>query len=148
MSKVETDIVRQALETTKGIAPKQREEVLRKLKEQIEQEAAEKEEKAPAVKKEFVIIVSDPKGALKAYSDGVVGWVVQIEEGEAPQTALEKLHAACYDHNAGHGKKMPIQTIGEACETLKPKETKEHKLWIKTKEAVLVISTDNKLPSN
>jgi hypothetical protein len=147
MPKVEVEIAKKILER-REVPVCQRNEILQDIKHVLEQEAIEKDMKPKAPKKEFVVIVSDPKGVLKAaYPEGVVGWVVQVEEGEAPQSALARLHQSAYNHNASHkGRKFPVETIGEACETLSAKTTKEHKVWIKTKEAVLVIPTENQIP--
>jgi hypothetical protein len=41
---------------------------------------------------------------------------------------------------------MPIQTIAEACEFGSAKIYKEHKVWVKTKEPVLVLRTNGKVP--
>jgi hypothetical protein len=147
MPKVETEIAA-AIVKRRVTSPEEQTQVLDDLKKVLEQEAAEKEMKPPTLKKEFVFIISDPKNALAAaYPDGIVGWVVQIEEGEAPQSALTKLHAAAYEHNASpKGRKFPVETVGEACETVKAKFFKDAGVWVKTKEAVLVVATDNKIP--
>lgn len=146
MAKVEADIVKKLLERNE-IEVRKRNQVLQDIKHVLEQEAAEKEMKPPVPKKEYVILISDPKCALAAaYLDGVTGWVVQIEEGEPPQSALEKLHAAAYEFNASpKGRKFPVETVGEACDTIKAKTFKDAGIWVKTKEAVLVVATDNKI---
>ena len=38
------------------------------------------------------------------------------------------------------------QTVAEACEFGSAKIYKEHKIWIKTKEPVLIVRSDNKIP--
>jgi len=147
MAKIEVDITRKIIERN-DVEPSKRNQIMQDIKRVLEQEAQEKEMRPPTEKKEFVILISDPKGVIAAaYPQGVVGWVLQIPEGEAPHGALGSLHASAYDHNASpSGRKFPVETIGEACETLPPKITKEHKVWIKNKEAVLVLTTDNILP--
>jgi hypothetical protein len=147
MAKVEVDIAKKILERNE-VEVRKRNQIMQDIKRVLEQEALEKEMKPPTEKKEFVILISDPKGVLAAaYPDGVVGWVLQIPEGEAPHGALGSLHAAAYDHNASpKGRRFPVETIGEACETLSVKTTKEHKVWIKTKIPVLAITTNNILP--
>lgn len=147
MPKVETDIVKSIIERNEVEIPK-RNAILQDIKKVLEQEALEKEMKPKAPKKEFVIIVSDPKGAIAAaYPDGISGWVVQVEEGEAPQIALTKLHAAAYEFNASpKGRKFPVETVGEACESVKAKFFKDAGVWVKTKEPVLVVATDNNIP--
>jgi hypothetical protein len=147
MAKIEVDITKKILER-REVPVRQRNEILQDIKHVLEQEALEKEMKPPTEKKEFVILISDPKGVLNAaYPDGVVGWVLQIPEGDGPHLALDKLTAAAYEHNASpKGRKFPVETIGEACESVSPKILKEHKVWVKTKIPVLAITTNNILP--
>ena len=103
------------------------------------------EEKEPAVKKQFVVVVSDPYGKLT--DADYTGWVVQIPEDENPASALERLHKGAYDYNiTPKGRRMPLNTIAETCEFGSPKIYKEHKIWVKTKEPVLIVRTNNKIP--
>jgi hypothetical protein len=41
---------------------------------------------------------------------------------------------------------QPVQTIGEALESVKSAIFKESGVWVKTREAVLVVRTNNELP--
>lgn len=103
------------------------------------------EEKPPAVKKQFVIVVSNPNETLKGHD--FAGWVVQIPEEESPIVTEGKLQQAAYDFNATkRGRLLPVQTIGEAIENVPSKIFKEHGVWVKTKTPVLVIRTNNELP--
>ena len=62
-------------------------------------------------------------------------------------TAESQIHKAAYDFNqTPKGRRMPVQSIGEACEAVPARIFKEHQLWIKTKEPVLILRTDNKIP--
>jgi hypothetical protein len=118
---------------------------LQSLIERLQDEAEPQSEKTPAVKKQYVILVSDPQGFLieKDFS----GWVLQIPESEHPLTALERIQRSAYDYNASKkGRLMPVQTIGEACESVKPAFFKENDVWVKSKQAVLVVRTNNELP--
>ena len=75
------------------------------------------------------------------------GWVVQIPEDDSPQSALQKLHFGAFDFNiTPKGKKMPIKTIDEAVRFGSAKIFKEHNIWIKNKEPVLMLTTNGKLP--
>lgn len=104
-------------------------------------------EKEPAVKKQFVIVVNDPYGKIGETGFEYQGWVVQIPEDAAPMEALEKLHKGVYDFNlTPKGRRMPIKTIAEACEFGSAKLYKEHKIWVKTKDPVLVLRTNGKIP--
>ena len=103
------------------------------------------EPKEPAIKKQFVILVSDPLGKLAGLD--FVGWVLQIAENESPQTAEQRIHRAAYEFNTTkRGRLLPVQTIGEACENVKAKHFKEQEVWVKTKTPVLVCVTNNEIP--
>jgi hypothetical protein len=116
--------------------------------EDIEQELKvikEENPPAPRVPKQFAIMVSDPEGVLPQAD--LTGWVLQLPEEDAPMTAESQIHKAAYDFNqTPKGRRMPVQSIGEACEAVPARIFKEHHLWIKTKEPVLVLRTDNKIP--
>lgn len=101
-----------------------------------------KEEKAPKSPKEYVLVVSDPEGHI---TKDLVGWAVQIEEGESPHGAVDKIKEAARAFNQSKkGKRMPLTTIGETIEVA-TKFTRESKVWAKNKVPVLVIPTDNKI---
>ena len=103
------------------------------------------EEKPPAVKKQFVILVSDPEGRWPKCD--FVGWVLQIPESESPATTLERIHRSSYDFNTTKkGRLLPVKTVGEAIENVPGKFFKETEVWVKTKTPVLVVKTDNDIP--
>ena len=143
MAKVDIDLVK--VVACQKLNPSDKE--LRAFLTELSQRAEEmKTEREAAVKKQFVFILSDPKGRFKGDTD-YVGWVVQIPEDENPATALEKLHLGAYDFNRTvKGRRYPVGTVAEACEFGSAKIFKEHKIWIKSKEPVLVVRTDGKLP--
>jgi len=100
---------------------------------------------APRVKKQFSILVSDPEGRLEGKD--LTGWVLQLPEDEGLHTVLEQLMRAAYDYNqTPKGRRLPVKSIGEACEAVPPRIFKEYQLWVKTREPVLVLRTDNRLP--
>lgn len=106
---------------------------------------AELEEKPPPVKKQYVMLVSDPEGELEGKD--LVGWVVQIPEEDSVQTANERLIRGAYDFmQTPKGRRLPVQSIGEACEHVSARLFKEHQVWVRTKEPVLLVTTDNKIP--
>jgi hypothetical protein len=122
--------------------------ILRRIVEEmnlaVQPEGAE-DEKPPAVKKQFVIVVSDPEGKLP--KNDFVGWVVQIAENESPSTTLDRIYRSSYDFNTTKkGHLMPVKTVGEAIENVPAKFFKEADVWIKTKTPVLVVKTDNEIP--
>lgn len=111
----------------------------------LEAKAAEKPEKQPQVKKQWVVMVSDPAGKLEGID--LVGWVFQIPEEDSPATTQGRIHEAAYAYNRSkRGRLHPVQTIGEAVENVKGGQFKEQELWVKTKTPVLVLRTDNEIP--
>jgi hypothetical protein len=103
------------------------------------------EEKPPAVKKQNVLLVSDPDGKLP--KTDFVGWVLQIPESESPATTQDRLLKGVYDYNmTKKGQLYPAKTIGEALENVPAKFFKEADLWVRTKTPVLVLRTNNSIP--
>ncbi len=107
------------------------------------------EEKEPKTKKQFVVIVNDPYGKIHELGCDFQGWIVQIPEDDAPMKALERFHNGVYDFNlTPKGRKMPLQSIAEACAFGSATIFKKHKLWVKTKEPVFLIPSANKISNN
>jgi hypothetical protein len=103
------------------------------------------DEKPPAVKKQFVILVSDPDGRMP--KQDLVGWVLQIPESESPATTQDRIFRCTYDFNVTKkGQLMPAKTVGESLEHVPAKFFKEADLFVKTKTPVLVLKTDNEIP--
>ena len=103
-------------------------------------------EKEPAVKKQFVIVVNDPYGKIGETGFEYQGWVVQIPEDDAPQAAIAKINQASSDFNlTPKGRRIPLKTVAEFFEFGSQKINKESKLWVKTKEPVLVCLTNGKI---
>ncbi|MGH7997351.1 MAG: hypothetical protein ACREFX_13475 [Opitutaceae bacterium] len=103
------------------------------------------EDKPPAVKKQFVMLVSDPEGRWPRHE--FAGWILQIPENESPATVEERIFRGAYDYNASRkGRLYPARTVGEAIENVPAKLFKEAELWVKTKSPVLVLKTANEIP--
>lgn len=103
------------------------------------------DEKPPAIKKQFVVVLSDPDGRMPKHD--FVGWVLQIPETESVATTLERVFRSSYDFNTTKkGRLLPVKTVGEAIENVPAKQFKEADVWIKTKTPVLVVRTDNEIP--
>lgn len=116
------------------------------IMEDINRELEKEEPKAPAVKKQFAILVSDPEGRIEGAE--LTGWVLQIPEEESPALLTEKIFRAAYEFNATpKGSRFPVQTVGEACESVTARFFKEQGAWVKTKEPVRIIRTDNRIPT-
>lgn len=103
------------------------------------------DEKPPAVKKQFIVLLSDPDGRMP--SAHFVAWVLQIPETESVATTEDRLCRAAYDYNVTKkGRLYPAKTIGEAVENIPAKFFKEADVWVKTKTPVLVLKTNNQIP--
>lgn len=105
------------------------------------------EEQLPPIKKQFVILVSDPNGVIGAHD--LTGWVLQIPEDDNLFTTRDRIYKAAYDYNASpKGKRLPVKSVGEILEVVPSKFFKEHQTWVKTKEPVLLIPTPNAIPTD
>lgn len=122
--------------------------VLRRVVEEMNlavQPDAGDDDKPPAVKKQWVILVSDPDGKMP--KTDLVGWVLQIPESESVATTLDRVFRSSYDFNTTKkGQLMPVKTVGESIENVPAKFFKETDVWVKTKTPVLVLKTDNEIP--
>jgi hypothetical protein len=100
------------------------------------------EEKAPPVKKQNVVILSDPANALKGCD--FAAWIVQIPEQDSPATVSSRINACATDYNLTQkGRALPVKTVGESLESIPAKMTKEHELWVKTRTPCSIVRTDN-----
>ncbi len=143
MPKIEVNQVAEILKRNQ-VDPK----LLRQIVEELNilTQAEANEEKPPAVKKQFVIMISDPEGLLPEKED-FVGWVLQIPEDDSPATTQERIFKAAYDFNCSKkGRLLPTKTVGETIENVPAKHFKEYDLWVKTKTPVLMLRTDNEIP--
>lgn len=103
------------------------------------------EEKPPALKKQWTILISDPKGILPA--EDLVGWILQIPETESVLSTTERIFKGVYEFNTTKkGRLLPVKTVGEALEHVPAKHFKEANVWVKTKIPVLMLKTDNEIP--
>lgn len=142
MPKLDVNKVAEILKKN-AIEPK----VLRQIVEDMNilTQAEATEEKEPGVKKQFVILVSDPEGKLPA--DDFAGWVLQIPEAESVATTQDRIHRSAYEYNTTRkGRLYPARTVGEALECVPAKHFKESGISVKTKTPVLVLRTDNEIP--
>ena len=104
------------------------------------------EDTPPAIKKQFVILVSDPESRLPAKAQ-FAGWVLQIPETESIVTTPDRIFRGAYEYNATRkGRLFPATSVGEALENIPAKHFKEPQVWVKTKTPVLVLKTDNEIP--
>jgi len=142
MPKVDLDLVKVILQRHE-LDVRQVAQILNDINEEVK--AALDEDKPPAVKKQYVFVLSDPRGHLDGKD--FTGWVVQIPEEESVATTEDRLLRAASQFNASpKGRRLPVKTIAELCEHVPGRFLKEHQAWVRTKEPVSVISTRNKLP--
>lgn len=121
-------------------------EIMHEIQMELQAEEEEKALRPPAVKKQFVMIVADPDGSLQ--EKDMVGWIAQIPEDDDIATSLGRIHSATYEFNTTpKGIRMPIETVGEACEMVPAKLFKEQNIWIKSKIPLLILPIDNKIPT-
>ena len=121
--------------------------VLRRIIEELNllTQAADSEDKEPAVKKQFVVLVSDPNDVMPKAD--LVAWILQIPEVESVATTQDRIFRASYEFNATKkGSLMPVKTVGEALENVPGKFFKSADVWVKTKVPVLVLKTNNEIP--
>lgn len=143
MAKIDVSKVAEILKKN-HIDPAMLRRVMEEMNLAVQPEGGE-DEKPPAVKKQFVILVSDPDGKMPKHD--FVGWVVQIPESESSATTIERVLRGSYEFNATKkGRLLPVKTIGEAIENVPAKFFKESDVWVKTKTPVLVVKTDNEIP--
>lgn len=121
-------------------------DIMNEVEMELKAEEEEKANRPPPIKKQFSIIISDPEGELS--EKDLTGWVVQLPEDDSVTAAPERIIKAAYEFNSTpKGRRMPVQTIGEACEVVTAKLFKEQNVWIKTKIPVLAVTCANKIPT-
>ena len=144
MAKVDTELLKLILtrnELDVRVVARIMDDIETEIRNQVD------EEKPPMVKKQWCIMISDPAGTLQGKDH--TGWIIQIPEDDSPATTQERIINASYDYNASpKGRRIPVQTIGEACEVVPARFFKEQSAWVKTKVPVLMLTTDNKIPKD
>ena len=120
-------------------------EIMQDIELELKAEEEERANRPPPVKKQFSIVLADNEGILE--DKDLTGWVVQIPEDDSVTVAPERIIRAAYEYNTTpKGRRMPVETIGEACEAVTAKFFKEQNIWVKTKVPVLAVATSNKIP--
>jgi hypothetical protein len=142
MAKIDVNKVAEILKKNQ-VDPK----VLRQIVEEMNilTQAEGDDEKPPAVKKQWAILISDPEERLP--KTDFVGWVLQIPEDDSVATTQDRIFRAAYEFNTTKkGRLLPPKTVGEALENVPAKHFKEVGLWVKSKIPVLMLKTDNEIP--
>ena len=142
MPKIDVNQVAEILKRN-DIDPAQLRQIIEELNLAAQPEVDE--EAAPAVKKQFSILISDPDGKLP--SGEFVGWVMQIPEDASVTSTAERIHKAAYEFNTTKkGRLMPAKTMADAIENIPAKHFKEQGVWVKTKAPVFMLTTDGEIP--
>jgi hypothetical protein len=145
MAKIEVNQVAEILKRHQ-LEPALLREIVEELNH-VTQPEGDDEAKPPALKKQFVIMLSDMENKLP--KENLTGWVVQIPEDASPASTPERIFKASYDFNASKkGRAYPVKSVGESLENTSSKYFKESEMWVKTKHPVAVIVTDNTLPKD
>jgi len=143
MPKIEVNKVAEILKKNE-ISPAILRRVIEEMNLAVQPDTAEGD-KPPAVKKQWVILISDPDGRLPKHD--FVGWVLQIPESESVATTTDRVFRSAYDYNTTKkGRLLPVKTVGEALENVPAKQFKEADVWVKSKTPVLMLRTDNEIP--
>lgn len=121
-------------------------EIMGELQSAIEEDmdANEEQPKVAPIKKQFIVVVADNDGILADHD--LVGWILQMPEDEPMQSVKEKMMRTAKSFNLSKkGRRFPVETVGETCESVPGRIFKENKLWLKTKEPVLLVPMVNRM---
>jgi hypothetical protein len=145
MAKVDIDLVRRVLQRN-DVDGDVISQVLDDLESELSGDDGEPITLQPPVKKQFVILVSDPDG--KFQNDLFTGWVLQIPEDRSPLEVTTQLMRTAQEYNrTKRGSRDPAKTITDVCEIIPTKLLRAQSVWVRTKEPVLLVRTDNQIPS-
>jgi len=113
---------------------------LKRILEELEEEKDANAENKP--KFEYVVVIDDPSGELKAQKkdEVITAYIVQQQEGEDAGMILSKLQeCASLQNESAKRKKSRLESLRDIFSGLKSKFTKEKKIKIKTKEPVRIL---------
>lgn len=144
MAKIELELVKRILKRA-DLENNVLSEIMGELQSAIEEDVELSDEpKAAPIKKQFVVLVADNEGVLS--EKDLVGWVLQLPEDEPMLSVSEKIARVAKAFNLSKkGRRFPVETVGETCENVPSRIFKEQKLWLKTKEPVLLVPINNAL---
>jgi len=113
--------------------------------EALQEETTDTDESdEPKVKKQYVMLVSDTTGIIDR---DLTGWVLQMPEDEDVRDVVDCIKKGAYNFNASKkGQKYPVSSIGQAIANVGNKFFKPYNVSIKTKEPILIVTTNNILP--
>ena len=124
MAKIEVSKVAEILKKN-SIEPSVLRRVMEEMNLVVEPDPGD-DDKPPAVKKQFVILVSDPDN--KFPKTDFAGWVLQIPETESVATAQERIFRGAYDYNASKKDAcIPQKPWAKPWKTFRPSTSKKRK---------------------
>jgi hypothetical protein len=139
MAKVDIDIVQKILKES-GVDVRVAAEILNQIRDAVAEEAVEREKPA---KKQMLVLVSEPEEGLPK---DLTGWVVQLLEDDDPREVADKiLDVSKAFNDSPKGKRVPVESFGDAVQSIPGKFFRESDLWIKTREPVRIIPVKNSI---
>ncbi len=139
MAKVDIEIVQKILKES-GVDVRMAAEILNQIRDAVAEEAVEREKPA---KKQMLVLVSEPEEGLPK---DLTGWVVQLLEDDDPKEVSAKIVEVAKAFNESpKGQRMPVESFGDAVQSISGKLFKESDLWIKTREPVRIIPVKNSI---
>jgi hypothetical protein len=133
--KIDKEIVETVLSDYVDFSTKQK--IISDIEKEVE---ADKEPRQKNPKKQFVAIAVTDNEDFQ----NVPLFLTQIEEGDNHNEIIERITQAAAEHNnTPKGRKMPIDTLGGAIEFTKRKFITEKKVWVKSKEPILIVTKEN-----
>jgi hypothetical protein len=139
MAKVELETVQKILKEN-GVDVRLAAAILNQLRDAVAEEAVEREKPA---KKQMLVLVSEPEEGLPK---DLTGWVVQLLEDDDPKEVADKIVDVAKAFNESpKGQRVPVESFGDAVQSIAGKLFKESDLWIKTREPVRIIPVKNSI---
>ena len=139
MAKVDIDIVQKILKES-GVDVRVAAEILNQIRDAVAEEAVEREKPA---KKQMLVLVSEPEEGLPK---DLTGWVVQLLEDDDPREVADKIVDVAKAFNESpKGQRVPVESFGDAVQSISGKLFKESDLWIKTREPVRISPVKNSI---
>jgi len=139
MAKVDIEVVQKILKES-GVDVRVAAEILNQIRDAVAEEAVEREKPA---KKQMLVLVSEPEEGLPK---DLTGWVVQLLEDDDPKEVAAKIVDVAKAFNESpKGQRVPVESFGDAVQSISSKLYKESDLWIKTREPVRIIPVKNSI---
>ena len=144
MAKIDVEKLKHILRLNESDIQKKINDILNDIAMELQIEQAEKEQRLPLVKKQFITLIADNDSVL--FDTDFASWVLQIPEEANPQAVIDKIHQSAHTYNASpKGSRFPVKSIRETLESVSAKIFKENEVWVKTKIPVLAVSCNNQI---